>query len=81
MKIPLIRIGNSKGIRLTKDILKRYGIKDQVELIFEENYIILKPIAGPRSTWSESFRQMRDSGDDQLLMDDVFEHENIDAWR
>jgi len=40
MDISLIPIGNSKGIRLSKTILKKYNIQDAIELILEnrENY-------------------------------------------
>jgi len=47
MEISVIKIGNSKGIRLTKTLLERYQIKDKVELIFEKGRIILKSIRNP----------------------------------
>jgi len=78
MEIPVIQIGNSKGIRLAKSILERYNIKDQVELIFKEGFIILKPKQNPRKGWEEEFKRMHKYGDDQLLIDDVFEDENLD---
>ncbi|HUH73967.1 MAG TPA: hypothetical protein VLZ75_06115 [Chitinophagales bacterium] len=36
MEIPIIKIENSKGLRLSKTILEKYNIKDKVELILEE---------------------------------------------
>ena len=36
MEISVIKIGNSKGLRLSKDILTRYNIKDTVELVLEK---------------------------------------------
>jgi len=41
---------------------------------------LLKPIEEPRLGWEESFREMRENGDDQLLIDDVFDDENLDEW-
>lgn len=75
MKIPLIKIGNSQGIRLSKTILKKYNIKNSLEIILEEGRIILKPITEPRQGWAEQFKEMAKNGDDQLIIDDIFEDE------
>jgi len=80
MELKIIKIGNSKGLRLSKTILDRYNIKDKVEVIFEKGYIILKPVTKPRKGWEEAFKEMNQNGDDELLIDDVFEDENIDEW-
>ncbi len=80
MEISIIKIGNSKGIRLTKSILERYNIKDKVDLIFERGRIIMKSSKKPREGWAEAFRQMHKNGDDKLLIEDVFEDENIEGW-
>ncbi len=80
MEISVIDIGNSKGIRLSKTILEKYNISDKVELIFEKGYIILKPKAEPRKGWEQAFKKMHKNGDDQLLMNDVFEDENFEEW-
>ena len=44
METSIIKIGNSKGLRLSKSILEKYDIKEKVEIILEEGRIILKPI-------------------------------------
>ena len=45
MKIPLISIGNSKGILLSKTILERYGFKDKIEIVkgFSQDVVDLIP--------------------------------------
>lgn len=80
METSIIRIGNSKGLRLSKTILEKYQIKDKVELILEKDQIILRPVESPRENWEEAFKKMAKKEDDQLLMDDVFEDENFDEW-
>jgi antitoxin MazE len=80
MELSVINIGNSKGIRLSKTILEKYSISDKVELILEKGYMILKPKAEPRKGWDKAFKKMHENGDDQLLMDDVFEDENFEEW-
>ena len=80
METAIIKIGNSKGLRLSKTILEQYNIKDKVELILEKEQIILKPIASPRQNWEKEFKKMNENGDDKLLMNDMFEDENLEEW-
>ncbi|WP_304066132.1 AbrB/MazE/SpoVT family DNA-binding domain-containing protein [Pedobacter glucosidilyticus] len=81
MEVSIIKIGNSKGLRLTKAILEKYNITDKIELILEKGQIILRPISEPRKGWDKAFQKMHENGDDQLLMDDVFEDENFEEWK
>ena len=81
MEVSIIKIGNSKGFRLSKTILERYNITDKIELIFEKGQIILRPISKPRKGWDKAFKKMHENADDQLMMNDVFEDENFDEWK
>jgi antitoxin MazE len=81
MEVSIIKIGNSKGFRLSKTILERYNITDKIEMILENGQIILRPISEPRKGWDKAFQKMHENGDDQLLMNDVFEDENFDEWK
>ena len=80
MELSIINIGNSKGIRLSKTILEKYNIQDKIELILEKDFIVLKPKAEPRKNWEKAFQEMHKNGDDQLLIDDVFDDENFEEW-
>ena len=80
MELSIIKIGNSKGFRLSKTLIEKYNIKDKVELILEKGYIVLKPISNPRKDWEKAFKEMNEKGDDQLLFNDVFEDENLEGW-
>ena len=80
MEVSIIKIGNSKGFRLSKTLLEKYNIKDKVELILEKSHIIIKPISKPRKDWDIAFEKMHKNGDDKLLFSDVFEEENLEEW-
>jgi antitoxin MazE len=71
MKIPIIKIGNSKGILLSKTVMERYGFRDKAEILMKQDYLELKPATSPRQGWDESFRQMHSKGDDKLLFNDL----------
>lgn len=81
MELSVINIGNSKGIRLSKTILEKYNIQDKVEVIFEKEFIVLKPKNEPRKDWELAFQKMHENGDDQLLMNDVFDDETFEEWK
>ncbi|WP_366183853.1 AbrB/MazE/SpoVT family DNA-binding domain-containing protein [Flavobacterium ovatum] len=80
METAIIKIGNSKGLRLSKTILEKYNIKDKVEIILEMGRIIIKPIETPRQNWEAAFEKMSREGDDKMLIDDVFNDENFEEW-
>jgi antitoxin MazE len=40
----------------------------------------LTEVKEPRKNWEKAFKKMHENGDDQLLIDDVFEDENFDEW-
>ncbi|MGB0165759.1 MAG: AbrB/MazE/SpoVT family DNA-binding domain-containing protein [Luteibaculum sp.] len=81
MEASIIKIGNSKGLRLSKTILEKYNIKDKVEIILKKGHIVLKPISKPRKNWEQKFKQMAKNGDDQLLINDVFNDDDLEEWK
>jgi len=81
METSIIKIGNSRGLRLSKSILEKYNINERVEIILEKGRIILKPIENPRKNWEDAFRKMHSENDDQLLVNDVFDNETFEEWK
>lgn len=79
MRVPIENIGDSRGLRLSNAILDRYNIEESVELELHENHIIIKP-SKVRSGWDQAFKEMNQNNDDRLLIDDVFEDEEIEPW-
>ena len=80
MEVNVINIGNSKGIRLPKTILEQYNINDTLELTLEKGRIVLRPKPVPRKGWEKAFQLMSINGDDQLIIDDIFDDEIIEEW-
>ena len=81
MEASIIKIGNSKGLRLSKSILEKYNINEKVEIILEKGRIILKPIETPRKNWETAFKKMHSKNDDQLFVNDVFDNETFEEWK
>jgi antitoxin MazE len=70
MRARVIKIGNSKGLRIPKPILEQTGIMDDVEIEVEKNQIIIRPVKDVRDGWEEAFKLMGQKGDDELIIDD-----------
>ena len=75
MQTKVIAIGNSRGIRIPKPILQQYAIDDDLEMELRDDGILLRPVNAVRKGWDAAFARMAAEGDDQLLIDDVFDDE------
>ncbi len=75
MKTELIRIGNSRGIRIPKPLIEQCGLKDIVELRAENDRLIVSPQRHVRQGWAEAFRSSRTAGQDKLLLQGMPENE------
>jgi antitoxin MazE len=67
MKAHLVRIGNSRGIRLPKTLLQESQLEDEVELQAEPGRILISKTAKPRTGWAEAAQRMRERDEDRLL--------------
>ena len=67
MKTKIVKIGNSRGIRIPKPLIAQVGIQEDVEISIEENRLVIAPAHHPRSDWAEAFQAMASRGDDSLL--------------
>lgn len=67
----IVRIGNSRGIRIPKVILDQTALGDEVQLEVLQNQIVIRPARQSRQDWEEQFRAMAEHGDDRLLDQEV----------
>jgi antitoxin MazE len=67
MKINVVRIGNSRGIRIPKALLEQCRLGRTVELEVKKDHLVVRPAGRPRSGWEDAFHQMARQGDDTLL--------------
>jgi len=67
MKSKLVRIGNSRGIRIPKLLLEKAGLEGEVEIDVEGNRLVVRSVHQPRAGWEEAFRRMSRAGDDALI--------------
>ena len=66
-KARIIRIGNSRGIRVPKVLLEEAQLPEEVEVHAEPGRLVVRAARRPRSGWAEAARTMRQRNDDRLL--------------
>jgi antitoxin MazE len=68
MKTELVRIGNSRGIRIPKPLIEQCGLGDAVDLRVENECLIISPERLPREGWEEKFRAAGPARKDEHLL-------------
>jgi antitoxin MazE len=68
MRTELVRIGNSRGIRIPKPLIEQCGLGNTVELRVENDRLVISPRRGPREGWEEAFRAAGSAINDEHLL-------------
>jgi antitoxin MazE len=67
MKTWIVRIGNSKGVRIPKPLLEQTGLVGEVEIEARQDSLLIQAVKKPRAWWSSAFREMALADDDQII--------------
>ncbi|MDH4084210.1 MAG: AbrB/MazE/SpoVT family DNA-binding domain-containing protein [Nitrospira sp.] len=67
MKARVVRIGNSRGIRIPKTVIEQCHLHGAVDLEIRQGQLVIRSASKARAGWSQAFEQMHRHGDDQLL--------------
>ena len=69
MRTVVIKIGNSKGIRIPKAILEECQIENEVDLRLDHNKLVIVPFRlKPRDGWDKQFKTMSVNKEDKLIL-------------
>ena len=74
----VVKIGNSRGIRIPKSFIEQSGIKNEVELEVKDDRIIIRTLSDVRKNWNLAFQKMSRNNDDILLDQDSFSNQS--SW-
>jgi len=69
MKTELVRIGNSRGIRIPKPLIEQCGLEGTVDLSVENDRLVVSPGRRLRQGWTEAFQIAGSTRDDELLLE------------
>jgi antitoxin MazE len=67
IRTQLLKIGNSRGIRIPESIIEQLKLGSEVEIAVQRGQLVIRPVSHPRSGWEKQFRAMAERGDDQLM--------------
>jgi antitoxin MazE len=81
MKSRLIRIGNSRGVRLPKPLIQEAGLADEIELSVQEGAVRISSAAKARAGWAEAARRLREREGDRLLDPPAATRFDAEEWR
>ncbi len=62
--VKLVAIGNSKGVRLPKSILQKYGFSGTLLLEETEEGVLLRQMQDEKLSWADTFRAMAQESED-----------------
>jgi len=51
--VPIVRVGNSRGIRIPKKLLDAIGSPQAVQLDMRDGALIVSPVIHPRANWDD----------------------------
>lgn len=58
MKARLIRIGNSRGVRIPKAVIDQVGLGGDIELQVQGNRVVITAASPPRTGWAVAAKQL-----------------------
>jgi antitoxin MazE len=69
LEFKVVRIGNSRGVRLPKAVLDKYAIRDAVVVEQREDGLLLRSKKDRRLSWEETFKAMAHDREDWSDLD------------
>ncbi|HEY3222346.1 MAG TPA: hypothetical protein VGJ76_00895 [Pseudolabrys sp.] len=58
VELKIVAIGNSRGVRLPKEIIERYAIEDSIVLEAREETLVFRNKHDKRLSWEDTFKAM-----------------------
>jgi antitoxin MazE len=80
-KARIVRIGNSRGIRVPKALLEQAQLPEEVELQAEPGRLVVRAVRRTRAGWAEAAASMHQRGDDRLPDAPVATRFDAEDWK
>jgi antitoxin MazE len=81
MRTRLVRIGNSRGVRLPKPLILQAGLTDEVTLRVRDGAIVIASASSPRAGWAEAAKAAHKAGEDSLLDEPTPTRFDLKEWK
>lgn len=80
VKVKIISIGNSKGIRIPKILLEQVHFNEEADLVVEGTKLVIRPLKKAREGWDRAFKSMHNRKEDVLFVEDSLDIE-MKNWK
>jgi antitoxin MazE len=64
VELKIVAIGNSRGVRLPKEIIERYAIEDTIVLEAREEALVFRNKHDKRLSWEDTYKAMAQERED-----------------
>lgn len=81
MNSHIVRIGNSRGVRLAKPLLEEAGLSGEVEVRVRSGSIVITPVATPRAGWAAAASRLAAAEPHGLLDEPVTSRFDDREWK
>jgi antitoxin MazE len=79
MKVKLVRIGNSRGLRLAKSLIEQLGFEEEVDIRAEGGALIIRPSRAVRAGWADAAAHLAAAGE-PTLADGIATRFDAEEW-
>ena len=80
MRATLVRIGNSRGIRIPKGLIEQASLEGELELEVVEGALLVRKARTSREGWAAAAKACRQAGDDDLSEWDAVSGDSGRTW-
>jgi antitoxin MazE len=77
----IVKIGNSRGVRLPKLLIEQMGFSNEVEIVVQDRQLVLRAMTRSRQGWNEQFLSMAKHADDKMLDEPVSTQWDRSEWK
>jgi antitoxin MazE len=71
MRVHLVKIGNSRGVRLPRAVIEEAELGEDITLTVRKGVVTLRAARPVRAGWAEAAKECHEAGEDALILGDL----------
>jgi antitoxin MazE len=80
MKTRLVRIGNSRGLRLPRPLIEEAGLQDEVEVVLRDGALVITRADHPRAGWEDVVQLLLERREDSVFEESAPTRFDDEEW-
>ena len=70
MRTKLVRVGNSRGVRIPQVLIRESGLEEEVDISVEDGAVVVRSVSNARASWVAAFERLGGEDGTLFLNDD-----------